>query len=119
MKSAKYAAAGLMAVALAIGLLGTYRHVFAQEESRQGNPPGAVLASPAETSSDPATNQVLERNYLVHGTRSGTSFPSEYTAVDPVKTVECPGASIRPTLVMGATTRQTHLRMVLSSKVLG
>ena len=91
MKSAKYAAVGLMAVALAIGLLGTYRHVFAQEESRQGNPPGAVLASPAETSSDPATNQVLLRNYLVHGTRSGTSFPAEYIAVDPVKTVECPG----------------------------
>lgn len=93
MKIAKYAAVGLMAVALAIGLLGTYRQVFAQEESRQGNSPGTVLASPAETSSDPATNQVLQRNYLVHGTRSGTSFPSEYTAVDPVKTVECPGSA--------------------------
>lgn len=93
MKSAKYAAVGLMAVVLAIALVGTYRHVFAQEESRPGNLPSTVLASPAETSSDPATNQVLQRNYLVHGTRSGTSFPAEYTAVDPLKTVECPGTA--------------------------
>src|ERR1700675_1898827 len=93
MKKAIYGTVCLTVLALA--LLGTYYHVFAQEESRRGNPPASAPVSGSEIIANVlATNETLSRTYLVHGTKSGTSFPaSTFTAVDPALTVQCPGTT--------------------------
>jgi hypothetical protein len=92
MRKAIYGIAGLTTMVLV--LLGTYRCVFAQVESDEGNPPTSVRSSRSASPLSLAPNEVLQQNYLVHGTLSGTSFPAgQYTAVDSPQMVQCPGKS--------------------------
>jgi len=92
MRKAIYGIMGLAAMALV--LLGTYRCVFAQAESAGGNPPTSARDSRSASPLLFAPNEVLQQNYLVHGTLSGTFFPAgKYTAVDSPRTVQCLGQS--------------------------
>jgi hypothetical protein len=97
MRRAFYSVVGLTTMALV--LLGTYPHVFAQAESEEPNPPASASVSLSATAATLATNQVLQRNYLVHGTQSGTFFPAgTFKGVDSPRKVECPGTSGKCTI---------------------
>ena len=98
MRRAMHGAIAFMALALV--LFGAYRNVSAQEESKRGNPPASAPVSHNAMAPSFATNHVLERNYLVHGTLNGIFFPANtYTAVDSPLKVQCPGMSGKCTIV--------------------
>jgi hypothetical protein len=91
MRKGLYSVVGLTTLAV---LLGTYPHVFAQEQSKEANPPASAPVSRSAIAPTLHTNQVLQGSHLVHGTRAGTFFPAgTFTAVDRLGTVQCPGTS--------------------------
>lgn len=72
-------------------LVGTYCQTFAQE-SEGKNPSSSVAISTSEETPAFATNEVLYRTYIFHG--SGPSIPAgTWTAVDSPHTIQCPGTT--------------------------
>jgi len=62
------------------------------QESQGKNPPSSVAISTSEATPAFATNEVLNRNYIFHG--SGPSIPAgTWTAVDSPHTIQCPGTT--------------------------
>jgi len=86
----------------AIALLMTSLSGFAQNPP---HPPIEVRKSEVRVNSavkndSLATAQVLKGSYFVHGTQNGVFFAAnEFTAVDNLLTIECPGASGTCTIV--------------------
>jgi hypothetical protein len=92
MRRPSYSLLGIMALTIVLPL--TYPYL-AQAQSEVPNPPVSAPVVPTpKTPAVAATNQVLQRNYLVHGTQSGSFSPAgTFQPVDRSLFVECPGSS--------------------------